>query len=409
VGTPDKPIRVVSIDDTATWRHIVSHLVGEDAGLEMVGTAVDGVEGVDLIERERPDVVTLDVEMPRMSGHEVLQELRRRGLRPRVIMLSSLTDRGAEATLQALALGAVDFVCKPAANSAVESRKILRDELIPKIRAIAAPPRPIVWKHNDVSAASGRFDAAMTTASTVPPTAAPATPPAAPTSGTTTRPAATPPARTPVAARVPAAPAAPAGGYDAVVIGVSTGGPAALSRLIPCLPGDFPRPVLIVQHMPPKFTRTLANDLNRRSELEVVEGEAGMDIIPGRVIIAPGGHHMTVPPSPGPLTVAIDDDPPIEACRPAVEKLFLSAADRWGARTVVVMLTGMGHDGQAGCTRFHELGAPIICQSPDSCVVFGMPRLPVERGQTTAVLDLDDIAPDLVRRVGGSAARRLAA
>ncbi len=390
MGTPEKPIRVVAVDDTATWRHIVSQLVGEAEGLELAATAEDGLEGVEVIAREQPDVVTLDVEMPRMTGHEVLKALRERGLRPRVIMLSSLTERGASATLEALALGAVDFVCKPSSGSAAESRAILREELLPKIRALASPPRPIRWKHTDVSAARTRFDAEMR-ASEHRPTAAAAGPETAP-------------------AAAAAGPARPTGGPpEAVVVGVSTGGPAALARVIPKLPGDFPRPVLIVQHMPPKFTRTLAADLDRRSELEVVEGEPGMKIVPGRVIIAPGGRHMTVTPRPRPLTVAIDDDPPIEACRPAVEKLFDSAATRWGARTLAVMLTGMGHDGQAGCTRLHELGAPILCQSPESCVVFGMPRLPVERGQATAVLDLEDVAGEIVRRAGGSGVRALAA
>lgn len=400
MGTPDKPIRIVAVDDTATWRHIVSQLVAEADDLELVATAEDGAEGVEVVERERPDVVTLDVEMPRMTGHEVLRALRERGLRPRVIMLSSLTDRGAKATLEALALGAVDFVCKPSSGSAAESRAILRQELLPKIRALAAPPRPVRWKHVDVSAAHTRFAAEMRAAELRPPAG----------------PGAPPPATTPDPGAADARPAGaailprPGGGPpEAVVIGVSTGGPAALARVIPKLPGDFPRPVLVVQHMPPKFTRTLANDLDRRSELEVVEGEPGMDIVPGRVIIAPGGRHMTVPPAPRPARVAIDDDPPIEACRPAVEKLFASAAARWGGRTLVVMLTGMGQDGQAGCTRFHELGAPILCQSPESCVVFGMPRLPVERGQAAAVLDLEAIAGEIVRRAGGSGVRASAA
>lgn len=393
----DETIRVVVVDDTATWRTVLSRIVRGERDLELIGSAKDGREAVEVIGRLRPDVVTLDVEMPHLNGHEVLAALKDQDVRPRVIMLSSLTDRGTRATMDALALGAVDFICKPKVSSPMEGLDVLRRELLPRIRVQSKPMGTVTWKRIDVSKPVG----AAAPAAATPAPAPTGSPSAAPTS-TSTPPKTTAPA--PAAPKSPKSHVPPAARpstskFDAVVFGVSTGGPQSLQHVIPKLPANFPVPVLLVQHMPPKFTATLAADLDRMSELEVVEGEQGMEIKPGRVIIAPGGRHMTVPPEPAPLTVHIDDDPPVEACRPAVEKLFASAATRWGARQLVVMMTGMGHDGQAGCTRYHELGAPIICQSEESCVVFGMPRLPVERGQADAVVHLDHIADELVQRL----------
>ncbi|MFK7961736.1 MAG: chemotaxis response regulator protein-glutamate methylesterase [Phycisphaerales bacterium] len=394
----DSAIRIVAVDDNAIWRRAISEIVSGEPDLTLVGAARDGREAVEMIERENPDVVTLDVEMPGMTGHEVLSELKARKLRPRIIMVSSTTDSGASATIRALALGAVDFVTKPSTSSPRESIKELREQLLPKVRVLFASMRTVrpstsassikMVPATSVGAPTRSTDSGLTSGRRASRDVAGRIGQTAVGSGRSPNDRPTPTAR----------PLAPAGKPRGVVIGVSTGGPAALTRLIPNLPGDFRLPICIVQHMPPKFTKTMAADLNRQSELDVVEAEDGMVVEPGRVLIAPGGRHMTIGNSGGRTIARIDDEDPIEACRPAVEKLFASSAELWGGRQLVVMLTGMGHDGRRGCTRLHELGAPIICQSPESCVVFGMPSHPVAAGQATSILDLDDIAPDLVRR-----------
>ena len=348
-------------------------ILGGDPHLQVVGTAADAASGSDLVARTGPELAIADARLPEGADRHLSLELARRGLRLPLVSLEGPHGPREQWDLR---------FAPPGMSNApgFAPKRVLPQTIAPRLRAILATAdatRP------------GPAAASATPTTTIPPWAAASPGPPLPVRQPEPR---------PLAVRG-------AGATDALVIGVSTGGPETLARIIPRLPADFGLPVVIVQHMPTDFTRLLAEDLDRRSALEVLEGVHGMEIRPGRVIIAPGGRHLSVSSGSRPPTVVLEDGPPIESCRPSVERLLDSAADRWGRRTLVLMLTGMGQDGQAGCTRLHRLGAPILCQSAATCVVHGMPKLPTQRGQAAAVVDLQDIPAELVRRGGGSGVR----
>ena len=341
----------------------MTRVLEEDAAIEVVGVAANGKIALAKIAQLEPDVVTLDIEMPELDGLATLAELRPRWPRLPVIMFSTLTERGAEATLEALALGASDYVTKPTGlHNAAEAMERVKADLLPRIRALhgarqlsrapqvlAAPPEPAVR------------------------------PPARPSPG-----------------RV-----------DVVAIGVSTGGPNALADLLPALPPSFPVPIVIVQHMPPVFTRMLANRLDSRCALGVAEVEGGEVLVPGRVHIAAGGRHLMLARQGTSVITVANDDPPENSCRPAVDVLFRSVGAIYDRSALAVVLTGMGQDGLRGAEIIRVAGGQILAQDEATSVVWGMPGFVAKAGLADAVLPLDALAGEISRRV--AAGRPLAA
>lgn len=363
-------IRVLIVDDAVVIRRLVGDVLGSDPDIEVVGTAANGRIALQKITQCNPDVVTMDVEMPDMNGIETVREVRKTWPKLPVIMFSTLTERGGTATLDALAAGASDYVTKPAnVGSVTAGLEAVRRDLIPKIKALA-----------------GRVS--------LPPPAAPLPRPVAP----------------PVARLTPPAlpfPAARTGGgaIEVLAIGVSTGGPNALATLLPALPKSLPVPVVIVQHMPPMFTRLLAERLNAQSAIEVLEGQAGMPLQPGRAYIAPGDFHMVLERQGTHHVVALNQAPPENSCRPAVDVLFRSVVEHFGGRTLGVILTGMGQDGLRGCELVREAAGQVLAQDEASSVVWGMPGFVARAGLADRVLPLDMIAAEITRRcaVGATA------
>lgn len=346
-----KAIRVFLVDDSAVIRRLLTEILSAEPGIEIVGTAANGIAALEKLSIVNPDLVTLDIEMPAMDGLTTLVEIRKRDPRLPVIMFSSLTERGASATLDALARGASDYVAKPpSSGTAGEAQERVRAELVPKIRSLCALPRP-----------------------TAEPVAAPPTAPKA-----------KPRSR----ARI-----------DVVAIGTSTGGPNALSHVIPQIPADFPVPIVIVQHMPPVFTRLLAERLDKQSRLKVCEGKDGARPMPGEAWIAPGDYHMTVARKGQEVTLAMNQNPPENCCRPAVDVLFRSVARTYGDTALGVVLTGMGADGTIGARALREAGAEVFVQDEASSVVWGMPGSVVAARQADRICPLQSIAGEIVGRV----------
>ncbi len=354
-------LKVLVVDDSVVFRSVVRDLLNAHPGVSVVGVAANGRIALRQVELLRPDLLTLDFEMPELDGLGVLKALKEQGSHaPGAIMLSSFTRRGARVTIEALHLGAFDFVPKPQASSPTDSRRELQRTLLPKVDAFA------------VSRGLSRGQTASA--------------PAAGSAGPGTRSVSISRPR-PVFKLQP----------QVVAIGVSTGGPEALLHVIPHLPADFPLPVLLVQHMPPVFTRSLAEDLDRRSRLHVCEAEDGQPVQPGWVYIAPGGKQMKVVHHLGRHTIRITDDPPVKSCRPSVDYLFESLVDAYQGRVLAVVMTGMGDDGADGCQRLKDAGATIIAQDRATCVVWGMPRAVVERQLADFEVPLDDIPPAILR------------
>ncbi len=370
----ESPLRVLVVDDTVTYRQLVGKLVGRLPQAEPIGAAPNGRIALEKIELLGPDLVLLDLEMPEMDGLELLRRLRSADVDVGVIILSGATDAGAHATVEALSLGAFDFIPKPVGGSLEENASRLEAELRPKLEAFrrSRQIRRILRGPPEPRPARG-------------PSPAPATDPQA--------------ARPP---RVGAQAALPA---EVVALGISTGGPQALTLMLPELPPTLPAPLLVVQHMPAMFTHSMAEDLDRRCRLRVREGAEGLPVEPGTIYIAPGGRQMKVARRDGAVAIRITDDPPEKSCRPSVDYLFRSVADVYGGRALGVIMTGMGNDGAEGCHVLKRRGGAVVCQDQASCVVFGMPREPIELGLADAVVPLDRIASEIVRRTQGGAAR----
>jgi two-component system chemotaxis response regulator CheB len=336
-------IRVLVVDDSAVMRQMLTDLLSRDPQIEIVGTAPDAYIARSKIVKLAPDVLTLDVEMPRMDGLTFLEKLMRAHPMP-VVMVSSLTQRGGETTLRALELGAVDFVPKPHPDVIARMPEVI-PEILEKIKAAGdARPRPAVRT-----------------------TPAPVQPPR-------------PPIRRPAADRA----------GRMIVLGASTGGTEAIREFLAEMPPDAPG-IVIVQHMPEKFTKIFADRCNGLGAMRVKEAEDGDPVLPGHALIAPGNHHMRLRRSRVGYAVSVDQSPPINRHRPSVDVLFLSAAEVAGGNAVGVILTGIGADGARGLQEMKRAGARTIAQDEATCVVFGMPREAIALGAVDHVLPMSKI------------------
>ena len=354
----ESKIRVLVVDDSSFMRKVLSDILGADPRMEVVGTARDGEDALRKIEALSPNVITLDVEMPKKDGLATLEEIMKRRPLP-VIMVSSLTQEGAQITLRALSAGAVDFVAKPSGHVSLNMRDVSAD-LISKV--LAASTAHVARERRESRGS--------------------------PTIAATPRPV------EPFSSRWRK------GRPEIVAIASSTGGPRALQQVLSQLPGDFPVPIVIVQHMPKDFTLSFAKRLDSLSELDVIEGTEGTELRPGLAVVAPGGYHMVVrKKSQGKYVCALSDAPPLLSVKPSANILFQSVADEVGGSTVGVILTGMGRDGADGAAALKTKGARIIAESQETCVVYGMPKAAVEQGVVDELLPLYSIPEAMIRSV----------
>lgn len=358
-----RKIRVLIVDDAVVVRRIVSDILSEDPDIEIAGTAANGRIALAKIPQVNPDLITLDVEMPEMNGLEALAEIRKLYPVLPVIMFSTLTERGGQATLEALSLGATDYVTKPAnVGSVSAAMQRIREELIPKIKTFCAKVAGL--KPPTISIPERLVKPSQLAA-----------PMAKPKIGE-------------IRQRI-----------DILAIGVSTGGPNALAELMPVFPKDFPIPIVIVQHMPPFFTKLLADRLASKSSIKINEGVAGTKLNAGEAWVAPGNYHMVLEGDSRTATIQVNQDPPENSCRPAVDVLFRTVAQIYGARTLAVILTGMGQDGLIGCEHIRDAGGRILAQDENTSVVWGMPGFVAKAGLADKVLPLNEIGPEILRRV----------
>lgn len=343
------PVRVLVVDDSALMRKLIPQILERDDAIAVVGTAMDGNFALKKIEELRPQVITLDLEMPGLNGIDTLKAVMRKYRLP-VIVVSSHTTAGASITLKALALGAFDFVAKP--QEASGHMPDIAQELISKIKAAAQSKgisiQPVFEPRLKISKAA-----------------------------------------------MPSGPAT-----RIVAIGISTGGPNALQHMLTKLPSDFPGSILIVQHMPEGFTEMFARRLDESCAIRVKEAVSGDLLLSGRALICPGNRHMKVKRLPLGEVAVLSDEPRVNGHRPSVDVLFKSMAEEFGSRGLGVLMTGMGEDGASGLGAMKKAGAMTIAQSEDSCVVFGMPKAAIERGYATRVIHLDALANTLQAQCG---------
>jgi two-component system chemotaxis response regulator CheB len=369
----DKPLRVLIVDDSVLMRQAVRRLLSADPGLEVVDVARDGLEALAKVEKLKPDVLTMDVEMPHMDGLSALKMLMERYPVP-VVMLSSLTAAGAEATVKALSLGAVDFMQKPSANHA-GGLSALGDELVAKVKhaSRARVRRPLLIAPRPAASAPAAPEA-------------PAPSPARPR----------PHLSAPAAPVAPAAVVQPGREPDRLlIIGSSTGGPRALAEVVSSLPGDLPCAVIIVQHLPAGFTKSLADRLNQGSALTVSEAKDGDLLSVGHVLVAPGDFHLKV----NGRRVQLDMGARRHGVRPSVDTTLETAAQAWGSSILTTILTGMGEDGTEGSRAVKAAGGLVLAEDESTCVVYGMPRSVVENGLSDEVVPLDHMAAAIVRHL----------
>jgi len=338
------PVRVLVVDDSALMRKLIPQILETDNSIHVVGTAMDGNFGLKKIEELRPQVITLDLEMPGMGGLDMLKEIMRRHRIP-VIVVSSHTTSGASVTLKALSLGAFDFVAKP---SDVSSRmQEIAQELISKIKAAAQSRGIAIHPEPDIPTPGRRIKSR--------------------------RSASRPPTKI-------------------IAIGISTGGPQSLHYLLAQLPSDFPGSIVVVQHMPEGFTDMFAKRLDECCALQVKEAQSGDLLLAGRVLICPGNRHVKVKRMPLGDVAVLSDDPRVNGHRPSADVMFKSVAEEFGTRAVGVIMTGMGEDGAQGLGLIKAAGGTTIAQGEQSCIVFGMPKAAIERGHAMRVIELEAMA-----------------
>lgn len=375
--TIGKKLKVLVVDDTIVYRKAVSDILSEIPGVEVVGVAHNGKIAMAKIATLKPDMLTLDIEMPEMNGIEVLAELQRNHPNIGAVMVSTLTMDGGEMTMKALELGAFDFILKPQSKNPAESKKLLKQALIPIVRefklsrtastllrnkghlgkgtrAVLRKKRPPISSANLFSSVNGK-----------------------------------------------SRPTLHRGKSEIVTIGISTGGPNALTQMLPMLPGNIGVPILIVQHMPPVFTKSLAASLDSKCALKVKEAEDREILRDNTIYIAPGGKQMKLVASADGRNrqIKITNDPPENSCRPSVDYLFRSVGDYYVGRTTAVIMTGMGSDGTKGLKILSQKGAMIIAQNEETCVVYGMPKAPIETGLADVIAPLNKIADEIVKSI----------
>lgn len=355
-----KKIRVLVVDDSAFMRKVISDILSSDDSIEVADTARDGAWAIEKLKSIDVDVITMDVEMPKMDGVEALKKINELYKIP-VIMLSSHTSEGADITLKALESGAFDFVLKPSIGAGFNIDE-LKDELIQKIKMCAESKcgNSKYIRNNGRQSAHKRSEAKKSQEE-------------AKTYGLN------------------------AGGIKAVCIAASTGGPKALSKVIADIPADFNLPVLIVQHMPAGFTNAFARRLDGISNITVKEAVDGEEIKKGCAYIAPGGYHMVVDEG----RLKLNQEPPMHGVRPCADKLFISAAENLGGRIIGIVLTGMGKDGTLGLEAINRKGGICIAEDESTCTIYGMPKNAIEKGIVDVVAPLDRIVPEMLRILAG--------
>lgn len=346
--------KVLIVDDSAVVRKVLMELLSSDPEIEVVATAVDPYDARDKIKEFRPDVLTLDIEMPKMDGITFLRNLMKLNPMP-VVMLSSLTHKGAEATLQALELGAVDFMPKPTMSQSDDALKLFQDELRQKVKMAASSAKKLKF----IRPAGGH-----------------------------------------VSKPVLSAPVASSGKYELIAIGASTGGTEALRDILEVLPQNLP-PIVVTQHIPESFSERFANRLNTQCAVSVQQVEEGDILKPGHVYIAPGGHHLRVKKQGNILVGVLDDREPVNRHKPSVEVMFDSLLDSGVTNAISIMLTGMGDDGALAMKRLHGVGVHTIAQDEQSSLVWGMPGMAVKHGGVQEVLALNKISERLVQILSG--------
>ena len=354
------PVRVLVVDDSVAVRKLISDALADSSDVQLVGTASNGPIALAKIPQLNPDVITLDTEMPGMDGIATLTEIRRLYPRLPVIMFSTVTEMGAAITIQALAAGASDYMTQPGTiESLAAMMEQVRRELVARILSLV---------NGEVREASFAGPQARLRERKWPGTC-------------------------PV---------------EIVAIGASTGGPTALAEILPRLPADLPVPIVIVQHMPPLFTRFLSERLDSQSALKVREAEQGKVLQSGDVWIALGGHHLTIARKGAERFLELNQDPPENSCRPAVDVLFRSVAETYGSGALAIVLTGMGVDGARGAAHIRNAGGEVLVQDKQSSVVWGMPGAVVSAGVADSVCPLPEIAAEIVRRVKAGRVRAAA-
>ncbi len=389
-------IRVLVVDDSAVIRRIVTDVLNEDAAIEVVGTASNGRIALEKMVQLRPDLITLDVEMPEVDGLSMLSQLRKQDRKVPVIMFSSLTERAASVTVEALARGASDYVTKPSGSGNLAAAMAsVRAELLPKVKALCAPPgtRPPGGSPPGSHTAAPTAPGIRPSVDRLRPATGPSVGPRSAVAGAGIASGAAPAAPTSSAPH-----SGPASRVDVVAIGVSTGGPNALAVLLPSL-RNLAVPILIVQHMPALFTKLLAEQLTNSSGIPVSEATHGMQVVPGRAYVAPGDHHMVAVREGTSVKLLLNQDPPENSCRPAVDVMFRSVATLYGANTLAIVLTGMGSDGEKGAAQIRKVGGQILAQDEASSVVWGMPGAVARAGLADQILPLADLGPQIVSRV----------
>lgn len=343
---PSQKLKVLVVDDMLTYRAILTQVLKEFEWVEVSGTASNGQLAIDAMHKKPADLILIDLEMPVMNGLQAVPLLRQQFPSTQVVLISGTNQSSADLTLQALEAGAMDFISKPNQSSMTANMEELRQ----KLRAVTLTClEKQKHKLSDHTSMPRKSIEAMRPLST-------------------------------------------SRGFDVIAIGVSTGGPNALSEVIPALPINLGLPILIVQHMPPVFTASLANMLDKKSSLHVKEAEHNEIIQSNTVYIAPGGRHMKASQGVGKINILLDDTPPVNSCRPAVDVLFQSLPVIYGRRVLSIILTGMGSDGLAGVRQIKENGGYCLTQSADSCVVYGMPRSVDEQGLSDEQVPLSDLA-----------------
>ncbi|AMV35409.1 Chemotaxis response regulator protein-glutamate methylesterase [Pirellula sp. SH-Sr6A] len=373
--------KIMIVDDSSLYQQLVKNVLRSLEDVEIVGQAKTGREALAKIPDLQPDLLTLDVQMPDMNGLELLKEIRRRRMPVKAIMLSSLTAQGTQVTTDALLAGAFDFIHKPNSSDATASRQELHNLLNEKIVAFQQSRKTSMpARRSNTPVAT--WDKAKASNVDVPQTLESLETNAGSGAITSSVEAAQQPNR-----------------IDAVVIGTSTGGPMALRELIPKLPSDLGVPVFVVQHMPPKYTQSLALRLSEASTLPVLEAVDGMRVEPNQVYIAPGGLHMGIETVMGKPVIRTSNEAHEHNCRPAVDYTLRSACNFYRGNLLGVILTGMGRDGTAGCRNVKESGGTVFAQHPEGCTVYGMPKVIVEEQLADRVIPLEKMASWIIRFV----------